>query len=43
MIVQFTVYYNAHTVNVCLVTIKYKNPSWTNITVPKKYVFDFKE
>ncbi len=23
----------------CLVTIKYKNPSWTNITVPRKYVF----
>ncbi len=32
-----------HTVNLCLVTIKYKNPSWTNITVPQKYVFDFKE
>jgi hypothetical protein len=31
------------TVNLCLVTIKYKNPSWTNITVPQKYVFDFKE
>ncbi len=32
-----------HTVHLCLVTIKYKNPSWTNITVPQKYVFDFKE
>ncbi len=31
------------TVNLCLVTIKYKNPSWTNITVPQKNVFDFKE
>jgi hypothetical protein len=30
------------TVNLCLVTIKYKNPSWTSITVPLKYVFDFK-
>jgi hypothetical protein len=32
----------AHTVNVCLVTIKYKNPSFTNITVPQKYIFDLK-
>jgi hypothetical protein len=32
-----------YTVNLCLVTIKYKNPSCTNITVPQKYVFDFKE
>ncbi len=32
-----------YTVNLCLVTIKYKNPSWTNITVPQKNVFDFKE
>ncbi len=32
-----------HTVNLCLVSIKYENPSWTNITVPHKYVFDFKE
>ena len=32
-----------HTVNLCLVTIKHKNPSCTNITVPQKYVFDFKE
>ncbi len=31
------------TVNLCLVTIKYKNPSCTNKTVPQKYVFDFKE
>jgi hypothetical protein len=31
------------TVNLCLVTIKYKNPSWTNITVLQKYVFDLKE
>ncbi len=31
------------TVNLCLVTIKYKNPSWTSITVPQKYVFYFKE
>ncbi len=31
------------TVNLCLATIKYKNPSWTSITVPQKYVFDFKE
>jgi hypothetical protein len=31
------------TVNLCLVTIKYKNPSCTNITVPQKYVFDFRE
>jgi hypothetical protein len=31
------------TVNLCLVTIKYKNPSRTNLTVPQKYVFDFKE
>jgi hypothetical protein len=29
------------TVNLCLVTIKYKNPSCKNITVPQKYVFDF--
>ncbi len=33
----------AYTVNLCLVTIKYKNPSFTNINVPQKYVFDFKE
>ena len=33
----------AYTVNLCLVTNKYKNPSCTNITVPQKYVFDFKE
>ncbi len=32
-----------HTVNLCLVTIKYKNPSWTSITVPQKYVLYFKE
>ncbi len=32
-----------YTVNLCLVIIKYKNPSWTSITVPQKYVFDFKE
>jgi hypothetical protein len=32
-----------YTVNLCLVIIKYKNTSWTNITVPQKYVFDFKE
>jgi hypothetical protein len=32
-----------YTVNLCLITIKYKNPSCTNITVPQKYVFDFKE
>ncbi len=32
-----------YTVNLCLVTIKYKNPSWTKKTVPQKYVFDFKE
>jgi hypothetical protein len=31
------------TVNLCLVTIKYKNPSWTSITVHQKYVFYFKE
>jgi hypothetical protein len=31
------------TVNLGLVTIKYKNTSWINITVPQKYVFDFKE
>jgi hypothetical protein len=31
------------TVNLSLVTIKYKNISWTNITVPQKHVFDFKE
>jgi hypothetical protein len=31
------------TVNLCLATIKYKNPSWTSITDPQKYVFDFKE
>jgi hypothetical protein len=31
------------TVNLCLVTIKYKNSSWTNMTIPLKYVFDFKE
>ncbi len=40
------VYFNLYgtiTVNLCLVTIKYKNPSCTNITVPQKYVFDFKE
>jgi hypothetical protein len=30
-------------VKLCLVTIKYKNTSWRNITVPQKYVFDFKE
>jgi hypothetical protein len=32
-----------HTVNLCLVTIKYKNTSCTNITVPQKYVFDLNE
>ncbi len=32
-----------YTVNLCLVTIKYKNPSCTNITVPQKYVFDLKK
>jgi hypothetical protein len=32
-----------YTVNLCLVIIKYKNPSWTSITIPQKYVFDFKE
>ena len=26
-----------HTVNLCLVTFKYKNPSWTSKTVPQKY------
>jgi hypothetical protein len=31
-----------YTVNLCLVTFKYKNTS-RNITVPQKYVFDFKE
>ncbi len=31
------------TVILCLVTIKYKNTSLTNITVTQKYVFDFKE
>jgi hypothetical protein len=31
------------TVNLCLVTIKNENPSWTNKTVPRKYVFDLKE
>jgi hypothetical protein len=31
------------TVNLYLVTINYKNPSWTNITFPHIYVFDFKE
>jgi hypothetical protein len=31
------------TVNLCLVTVKYKNPSCTIITVPQKYVFDFKK
>ncbi len=36
-------FYTSYTVNLCLVTIKYKNPSCTNITVPQKYVFDFKE
>jgi hypothetical protein len=30
-------------VNLCLVIIKYKNPSWTNKTVPQKFLFDFKE
>jgi hypothetical protein len=35
--------FSFHTVNLCLVTIKYKNPSWTNITVSQKYVFDLKE
>ncbi len=37
------VYFPVSTVNLCLVTIKYKNPSCTNITVPQKYVFDFNE
>ena len=37
------VYVRSCTVNLCLVTIKHKNPSCTNITVPQKYVFDFKE
>ncbi len=37
------VHFSHYTVNLCLVTNKYKNPSWTNITVPQKYVFDFKE
>ncbi len=32
-----------HTVNLCLVNIRYKNPSCTNKTVPQKYVFVFKE
>ncbi len=27
----------------CLVTIKYKNPSATYKTIPQKYVFDNKE
>ncbi len=37
------IFFNIYTVNLCLVTIKYKNPSWTNNTVPQKYVFDFKK
>ena len=40
--VQMATVKNYCAVNLCLVTIKYKNPSWTNKTVPQKYVFDFK-
>jgi hypothetical protein len=32
-----------HTVNLSLVIIKYKHTSWTFITAPQKYVFDFME
>jgi hypothetical protein len=35
--------YFSCTVNLFLVTIKYKNPSWKNKTFPQKYVYDFKE
>jgi hypothetical protein len=44
--IQWDVYLHgvpACTVNLCRVIIKYKNPSWTNKTVPQKYIFDFKE